>query len=45
MHMPERAIEYSWKSMLGVLLGVDMIPFGRNPAAIITLALAINFAH
>jgi hypothetical protein len=39
------AIEYSWKSKLGVLVGVRIIPAGRNTAATITPAVAINFVH
>ena len=36
------AIEYSWKSNLGVLLGVRVIPAGRNTAATVSPAVAIN---
>ena len=39
------AIEYSWKPNLGVLLGVRVIAAGRNTAATITPAVAINFVH
>ena len=39
------AIEYNWKPTLGVLLGVRLIPAGRNVAATITPALAVNFVH
>lgn len=39
------AIEYSWKRNLGVLLGTRVIAAGRNTAATITPALAINFVH
>lgn len=39
------AIEYNWKSNVGVLLGVRFIPAGRNTSATITPALAINFVH
>ncbi len=39
------AIEYSWKRSIGVLLGVRVIAAGRNTAATITPALAINFVH
>lgn len=39
------AIEYSWKRNLGVLLGVRLIPAGRNTAATITPAVAINYVH
>src|SRR5262245_34003997 len=36
------AIEYSWKPNLGVLLGVRVIAAGRNTAATVTPAVAIN---
>ena len=36
------AIEYSWRSNLGVLLGVRVIPAGRNTAATVSPAVAIN---
>jgi len=36
------AIEYSWKSNLGVIFGVRVIPAGRNTSATITPAVAIN---
>lgn len=39
------AIEYSWNSNLGVLVGTRLIPAGRNTAATITPAFAINFVH
>jgi hypothetical protein len=39
------AIEYNWKRNLGVLLGVRLIPAGRNTTATITPALAVNFVH
>jgi len=39
------AIEYSWKPNLGVLLGVRVIAAGRNAAATITPAVAINFVR
>jgi hypothetical protein len=39
------AIEYSWKSNLGVLLGVRVIPAGRNTAATVSPAVAINMVH
>ncbi|HYT21017.1 MAG TPA: transporter [Candidatus Polarisedimenticolia bacterium] len=39
------AIEYSWKSNLGVIFGTRVIPAGRNTAATITPAIAINFVH
>jgi hypothetical protein len=39
------AVEYSWRPDLGVLLGVRVIAAGRNTAATITPALAINYVH
>lgn len=39
------AIEYSWKPNLGVLLGVRLVPAGRNTSKTITPAIAINFVH
>jgi hypothetical protein len=39
------AIEYNWRPNLGVLLGVRLIPLGRNTSTTITPALAINFVH
>jgi hypothetical protein len=39
------AIEYSWKRNLGILLGVRVIPAGRNTARTITPVVAINFVH
>lgn len=39
------AIEYNWKSNLGVLVGTRLIPVGRNTSATITPALAVNFVH
>jgi hypothetical protein len=39
------AIEYSWTPNLGVLLGVRVIPAGRNTAATVTPALAINMVY
>jgi hypothetical protein len=36
------AIEYSWSPSMGVLLGVRVIPAGRNTAATVSPALAIN---
>lgn len=39
------AIEYNWKSNLGILLGVRFIPIGRNTSTTISPALAINFVH
>jgi hypothetical protein len=39
------AIEYSWKSNVGVLLGTRVIAAGRNTTATITPAIAINMVH
>lgn len=39
------AVEYSWKHNLGVLLGVRLIPFGRNTNATVTPAIAVNYVH
>lgn len=39
------AIEYSWNSKVGVLLGVRVIPIGRSTAATITPAIAINIVR
>jgi hypothetical protein len=39
------AIEYNWKQNIGVLLGVRVFPAGRNTAATITPAIAINYVH
>jgi hypothetical protein len=36
------AIEYSWNSKFGVLLGTRVIAAGRNTPATITPAIAIN---
>lgn len=39
------AVEYNWKRNLGVLVGVRLIPAGRNTPVTITPAVAINFVH
>jgi hypothetical protein len=39
------AIEYSWSSKIGILLGVRLFPAGRNTSASITPAIAINYVH
>jgi len=39
------AIEYNWKSNLGVLLGTRVIPASHNTHATITPAVAVNFVH
>jgi hypothetical protein len=39
------AIEYSWKPNIGVLVGVRVIPAGRNTNETITPAIALNFVR
>jgi hypothetical protein len=39
------AVEYSWNSKVGILLGARLIPAGRNTAATITPAIAINIVR
>ena len=39
------AVEYSWSPNVGVLLGVRVIPAGRNTAFTVTPAVAINIVH
>jgi hypothetical protein len=39
------AIEYNWKRNLGVLVGARVILAGRNTAATVTPAVAVNFVH
>jgi hypothetical protein len=39
------AIEYSWSSSLGVILGVRLNAAGHNATASVTPAVAINFVH
>jgi Putative MetA-pathway of phenol degradation len=39
------AIEYNMTRNLGVLLGVRVIPIGRNTSATVTPAIAVNFVH
>jgi Putative MetA-pathway of phenol degradation len=39
------AIEYNWKPNLGVLVGARVILAGRNTAATITPAVAVNFVR
>jgi hypothetical protein len=39
------AIEYNWRSTVGVLLGARVIPAGRNTALTITPAIAVNIVH
>ena len=39
------AVEYSWKRNWGVLLGMRLIPAGRNTSDTITPAIAINYVR
>lgn len=39
------AIEYNWSPTLGVLLGMRVIPVGRNTVSTITPAVALNIVH
>jgi len=39
------AVEYSWKPNLGVIVGVRIIPAGRNSDATVSPAVAINYVH
>ncbi len=39
------AVEYSWSSRAGVLLGARIIAAGRNTAASITPAVGVNLVH
>lgn len=39
------AIEFSWKPTIGVLIGMRVIAAGRNTAASVTPAIAINIVH
>jgi hypothetical protein len=39
------AVEYSWNRNVGVLLGLRVIPAGRNTAFTITPAVAVNFVY
>lgn len=39
------AIEYNWGRSVGILLGIRIIPVGRNTARTITPAVAINYVH
>jgi hypothetical protein len=39
------ALEYNFTNKLGVLLGMRVIPLGRNTAFTISPALAVNFVH
>jgi hypothetical protein len=39
------AVEYNWKSNLGVILGTRVIPASHNTNATVTPVVAINFVH
>jgi len=39
------AVEYSWNSKVGVLLGARVIAIGHNTPTTVTPAVAINFLH
>jgi hypothetical protein len=39
------AVEYSWKSTIGVIVGTRVIPGGHNAAMTITPVAAINIVH
>jgi hypothetical protein len=39
------AIEYDWKSNIGLLVGTRSFPAARNPALSIIPAIAINYVH
>jgi hypothetical protein len=39
------AVEYSWKSTIGVIVGARIIPGGHNTPMTITPAIAINIVH
>ena len=39
------AVEYSWKSTIGVIVGTRVIPGGHNTPMTITPAIAINMVH
>jgi hypothetical protein len=39
------AVEYSWKSTIGVIVGTRIIPGGHNTPMTITPAIAINIVH
>jgi hypothetical protein len=39
------AVEYSWKSTIGVIVGMRVIPGGHNTPMTITPAIAINIVH
>lgn len=39
------AVEYSWRSYIGVIFGVRTFAVGRNTSETITPAIAINYVH
>jgi hypothetical protein len=39
------AVEYSWKSTIGVIVGTRVIPGGHNTPMTVTPAIAINIVH
>jgi hypothetical protein len=39
------AIEYSWKSTIGILIGTRILAIGRNMATTVTPAIAINYVR
>jgi len=39
------AVEYSWKSTIGIIFGTRVIPASHNTNATITPVMAINFVH
>jgi hypothetical protein len=39
------AMEYNWTSNVGVIVGLRLIPAGRNTSASVTPAIAINIVH
>ncbi len=39
------AVEYSWKSTMGVIVGARVIPGGHNTPMTVTPAIAINIVH
>ncbi len=39
------AVEYNWKPNLGAIVGVRLVPAGRNATSTLTPVMAINFVH
>ena len=39
------AVEYNWKSYVGVIVGARVIPASRNTSDTITPVVAVNFVH